>query len=425
MPQILKNKSARNLVWQFAGQGTAKVSMFFFYLLLPLFIGVSEYGKFAYALAISSIAVQPIVEMGLDVIIVKWVSRGKMDVLKKVSIIRAIAALIALFILLIISPFLRVDNQVLFVLFPYFVLTSFQNIFFSFFRGIENMKLEGVMVPLQKFFMLSLFLLLNVWGLKTALLGPIAFLFPTLLGAVFLLFVFLADHRLEEISIMTDKSGSLRYSDLIKEGAVLGAVNFLWLIYFRIDSVMLGMMTGESEVGIYNVAYRIMEGVFFIPYIIMSVYFPVLVKRNRFKEIFIKLLFLLGGLGIVSSVALYVFSPIFIRTIYGHEFLNSISVLQILSFVIFPVFLGHLTTQSLVALDLNRLYLLVAFIGTGINVVLNYFLIPPLGGAGAAWATLVTETLVALLCGYFIWREGPKSLGSLSITSTAKKNIVQ
>lgn len=403
-------KATKNLLWQFFGQGIGKASIFLFYLLLPLFIGLKEYGKFSFALALSFIIVQPLVEMGLDIIIAKWVSRGRVDVVRKAFIIRIIAALTALPLLFVVILFLKVDRGALFLLFPYFVVISFQNVIFAFFRGIENMKLEGIIVPVQKISALGLLFVFGFLGFKNALLGSMTLLCSALLGIAFLLCI----SRQQVKAIVKSKTNFLKYNDLIKEGIVLGGVAFLWLIYFRVDSVMLGMMRGDVEVGIYNIAYRIMEGVFFIPSITMIVFFPMLAKRNRFKEIFGKLFFILGGIGLGTSIALYMFSPGLIRLIYGPKFFGAIAVLQTLALVILPVFLGHLTTQSLVALDLNKLYLLVALLGAGLNIILNYFLIPLRGSVGAAWATLVTEIFVTLLCGYFVLRRAPESLRSLS-----------
>src|SRR5690242_2105429 len=96
----------KNLLWQFSGQGTGKVFMFLFYILLPIFIGAEEYGKFAYALAVATVVVQPIVEMGMDMVIVKWVSRGKLEVVSKAFHIRAITALIGLSALFLVSKYL-------------------------------------------------------------------------------------------------------------------------------------------------------------------------------------------------------------------------------------------------------------------------------------------------------------------------------
>jgi O-antigen/teichoic acid export membrane protein len=200
------------------------------------------------------------------------------------------------------------------------------------------------------------------------------------------------------------------YTELIKEGITLGGVVFLWLIYFRIDSVMLGYMRGDVEVGVYNVAYKIMEGIFFIPSMIMLVFYPKLVKSAMFEDIFRKLLVILGVIGVISSLLLYVLSSGIINLIYGPNFIGSIPVLRTLSLVLLPVFLGHLITQSLVALDMNRAYLLVAFIGVLINISLNFVLIPSFGANGAAWATLITEAIIVLFCAYFVWRRKPAAL---------------
>ena len=405
-------KTSKNLLWQFFGQGIGKASLFLFYLLLPLSIGLKEYGKFSFSLALSFIFVQPLVEMGFDIIIAKWVSRGKLDVVKKAFIIRIIAALTAFPLLFIASLFLKVDRGALFLLFPYFVVISFQNVIFSFFRGIENMKIEGIIVPLQKTSTLILLFFFGFLGYKNALLGSMTLLGSAFLGMALLLVI----SRQQVKEIFKSKIDFLKYNGLIKEGVIMGGVAFFWLIYFRIDSVMLGMMRGDEEVGIYNIAYKIMEGSFFLPGIIMIVFFPMLAKRDRFKEIFGKLLFILGGIGLGTSIAVYLFSPGLIKLIYGPKFFGSIAVLQTLAFVILPVFLGHLMTQSLVALDLHKPYLVVALLGAGLNIILNYFLIPLRGAVGAAWATLFTEIFITALCGYFVLRREPEAL-RFSITA--------
>jgi O-antigen/teichoic acid export membrane protein len=410
-------KTLKNLSWQFFGQGIGKASIFLFYLLLPLSIGLQEYGKFSFALAVSFIIVQPLVEMGLDIIIAKWVSRGKVDVVKKAFIIRVITSFIALALLCIVSLFLKVDRGALFLLFPYFVLIAFQYVIFSFFRGIENMKLEGLIVLVQKISVLVLLFVLGFLGFKNALLGSLTLLCSAFFGGAILLVI----SRQQVKEIIKSKTDFLGYNDLIKEGIVLGGVAFLWVIYFRVDTVMLGMMRDNVDVGLYNVAYRIMEGIFFLPSIIMIVFFPMLAKSDRFKEIFGKLLFIFGGSGLGASIALYLFSPGLIKLIYGPNFFGSIAVLQTLALVILPVFLGYLTTTSLVALDLHKVYLLVALLGAVLNIILNYFFIPLRGAVGAAGATLVTEIFVTALCGYFVLMREPEALRS---SLTAAKETV-
>jgi len=401
-------KINNNLIWQFSGQGIGKLFMFLFYIFLPKFIGIEEYGKFSFALAIALIAGQPVIEMGLDMVSAKWVSRGNAGIIRKAFIIRSLMALTAAFILYITSLFFIVDKTALFILFLYFVIISFQNLIFSFYRGMENMRLEGMLTPLQKFFTLAVALILALYGFRSALLGPVAFLSSALLISIPLLLM--ARHDLKNIFQRASGSNELAYSNVLKEGITLGAVTFLWLIYFRIDSVMLGIMKNSFEVGIYNVAYKIMEGIIFIPGIIMIVFFPKLVKKELFKKIFIKLFFVLGSAGLIASAVLYLCAPELIRFIYQPDLWSSAPVLRVLSLAIFPVFLGYLTSQALVALDMNRIYLIIALTGTILNISLNYFLIPPMGATGAAWATLATESIVTLLCSCFILIKKPDTI---------------
>lgn len=395
----------KNLLWQFSGQGVGKLFMLLFYVLLPTVIGVEEYGKFSFALAVVSIIIQPTVEMGLDMAIVKWVSRGYSAVVKKALLIRTAAAIVGMIILLIVSTLLHVDRSTAFVLFMYFATVSFQNVVFSYFRGIENMKLEGLINPLQKVATVALFFILSALGINNAHVGTIALLGSALMGIMMLFFM--SSDQLPAIIYRRVDLGVPGYSELLKEGAVLGGVVFLWMIYFRIDSVMLGAIKGNIEVGTYNIAYKIMEGFFFIPAMVMMVFFPKLAKPDSFRKTFKKLLLILGTIGLAGSIFLYVSTPSVIHLIYKGNFLGSIPVLRVLSLVLVPVFLGHLVTQSLVALDMNKVYLIVASFGALINIALNYLLIPSYGAIGSAWATLATELMVVLCCGYFVWAKSP------------------
>lgn len=400
----------RNLLWQFSGQGLGKAALFLFYILLPKLIGLEQYGKFAFSMALCQIAVRPLVEMGLDMVVVKWVSRGMPAVARKAFFIRITAALIVLPVLFLMARFIHVEKGLLYMLFFYIVLIVLQNTAFSLFRGMENMKPEGIMVFLQRVLALLLLPVGVSLGLRNAWLGAASLLSAAVLttSAVFLVY---RRPLSAAFRAGADHAGaSLEYRDLIKEGLTLGGVTLLWLIYFRIDSVMLGLLRGDMDVAIYNVAYKLMEGAIFVPGVIMLVFFPQLARPGMFKKIFGELLFALVMLGLAASAALYLFSPGLVRMIYGAGFETSGSVLRILSLALFPIFLGHLVTQSLVSRDMHGAYLLAALTGTILNIMLNFALIPRFGATGAAWATVVTEATVASFCGYFIRTREPSVL---------------
>ena len=83
---------------------------------------------------------------------------------------------------------------------------------------------------------------------------------------------------------------------------------------------------------------------------------------------------------------------------FPQEFQGSGEVLKILALAIPIIFWGYLMTQSLVALDRNRVYLTITAFAVLLNVLLNYWLIPEYGAEGAAIATVITESLIPLSC---------------------------
>ena len=91
-------------------------------------------------------------------------------------------------------------------------------------------------------------------------------------------------------------------------------------------------------------------------------------------------------------------AEIIIQMFFAQEFQGSGEVLKILALAIPIIFWGYLMTQSLVALDHNRIYLAITAFAVLLNVLLNYWLIPEYGAEGAAIATVITEALIPLSC---------------------------
>ena len=109
------------------GQFIAKLIMFSFYISLPKFIGLEEYGRFSYALAFCLICAQPIIDLGLDMIITKWVSRGAENIVRKAFVIRGYSSIVAIILVFILSPFLKIDLFLALILVFYFYNLMFRS----------------------------------------------------------------------------------------------------------------------------------------------------------------------------------------------------------------------------------------------------------------------------------------------------------
>ncbi|OGJ48218.1 hypothetical protein A2344_01290 [Candidatus Peregrinibacteria bacterium RIFOXYB12_FULL_41_12] len=196
-----------------------------------------------------------------------------------------------------------------------------------------------------------------------------------------------------------------------------GIALVLNMIYFRVGSIMLLLMKGPTEVGIYAVPMRVLEILSLIPVFFMNSVLPVLTrhvyeKTERVKDILkysFDFLFMAGvplvagtqvlAYGIVGAIS----TPEFLSRI-DDGFYGSDSVIKFLMIAMMVAFINSLFIYSIIASShQNRLLWLNG--GCAIfNVVLNLFMIPWLGARGAAITSIATETLLLVLA-YLVARK--------------------
>lgn len=175
------------------------------------------------------------------------------------------------------------------------------------------------------------------------------------------------------------------------------------VLYFRLDIVMLQMMTEEKIVGWYSAAFRLFEATLILPHSFMLVLFPTLVEeyhagKLRFKKNFQKAVGIFSIFGGGIAAGFWFFSDGIITLIYGEKFLPSISVLNILSAAVFLFFMNFLLSNALITSGRDRINAWNLVAATLLNILLNLALIPKYGAEGAAWATVFCEgALVATM----------------------------
>lgn len=398
---------SKNFFWQAIGQGGGKGLGLLFYLLLPRFVGIEVYGQFSFALSLALMVLQPILELGLDLVITKWVSRDRDEVIQQALIVRIITAILCLAILPILAH-LGAPLSLLIMLYAYLVLISAQRICFAIQRGREQMRLEGIATFLQKGLAIVGLVVFHFINLSPLWIAPSALVTSTAIVTFYVVY-------LTQIQITKTLWKPIDIHGLqavAQEGFLLGGVSLFGMIYFRVDSVMLGLLVSDVEVGQYNLAYKIIEGAIFLPSLIMAVTFPGLSKSAKFQALFKKLFLILGVSGFIFGAFIFGFAPNLMSIAYGSEFQAQAPILRLLALTLFPVYWGHLATQALVALDRQKLYLFLTILAVITNVGLNLWLIPLRGARGAAISTLVTEILITLCCFCSIWYIQQKSSNS-------------
>ncbi len=185
-------------------------------------------------------------------------------------------------------------------------------------------------------------------------------------------------------------------------------LGFLQMIQFKIDTIMLGYMqtatgnTPSQEVARYETAYKLFEASRFMARPFLQVFLPItaaLVAQGLWLKLRGKIRGLFGLAlvgGTVMSVPVLLLADYIIVLMFGEAYQDSIVILRVLflttplMFVNFvAMFLSNATRQERITVWVTVACLI-------FNVILNTVAIPRYGALGAAWATLASESLMAI-----------------------------
>lgn len=194
-----------------------------------------------------------------------------------------------------------------------------------------------------------------------------------------------------------------KWKKIFKKALPIGVGIILTLIYFKLDTVMLSLLKDSEAVGIYGLAYKVLENLIFFPSMLVGLVTPLLSKyafkdRASFKKVFQKTLDFIVLVMIPACVGLAFLAKPVVGLLGGENFGASAQVLRILTVAIGLIFLGNLLGKSAIVLKKQVWAAWVYFIGVIVNLGANFYFIPQYSYLGAALTTVITElTVTALL----------------------------
>ncbi len=191
--------------------------------------------------------------------------------------------------------------------------------------------------------------------------------------------------------------------EMLSDSWPLVLSSFAVIIYMKIDQVMLRYMTGPSGVGIYAAAVKISEMWYFFPVLLTQSLFPAIVSaqkrgdhecRSRIQ----RLLVLLTAFSYMVIAVVFLFGDEIVSLAFGAHYSGAAAILRIHIVALIFVCFGVVRGKWLLVENRTVLAFWCTFAGSVLNIAANLFLIPSYGGAGAAWATLVSYAV----SGYFL-----------------------
>lgn len=205
------------------------------------------------------------------------------------------------------------------------------------------------------------------------------------------------------------RKGRELWRPLMRVAIPLGLAGVLTTIYYRIDSVLLFVLAGDVEAGIYGAAYRFLDPLQFLPISLMAAVYPVMsALHGRDQSRVLALVQRSGEYLVVAALgALAVtisLSDELVEFLLGPGFEGTAAVLPVLMLAFVFISLGYLAGYLVPIVGLQWRLVTFAAVGAVVNIGLNLVLIPPFGALGAAWATVVCELVVNAMALYAVLR---------------------
>lgn len=180
-------------------------------------------------------------------------------------------------------------------------------------------------------------------------------------------------------------------------------------VYTNLDTVMLGFIKGNVEVGLYSVAIKVKSILVSLVTSLGTVLLPrmsyyISINRVDLFDIMIKKAMIFT---LIISTTLSVFFVVMAREsvllLSGPGFLGAIIPMQIILPTIVLIGISSVTgIQILTPLNKEHIVLASVVVGAVVNIVSNTFFIPMFGAAGASFGTLMAQISAITVQIYFV-----------------------
>lgn len=393
-----------------------KIISFLYFILLARFLGLEALGQYYTAIAFTTIF-SIFIDLGFANVLTREVAKDQDRAsfwLQTIVAIKLVLGAITAVVALLLAFFLY--KPVLFVLILFssisMILDSFTNTFFSVARGFHNLKYESLASILFQ-------LIVLVFGLLVIYLNwPLYALVAVLSLASLFNVVYSASIVSKYLKLKIRPIWNyLEIKKMLRLSIPFALYNIFQRLFTYLDSLLLGFLAGYSQVGIYQIAFKLIFALQFLPMAFTASLYPALSSywKNNPTQLRITFERALNYLLILSLPIIFgVFSladkivPLFKA---GEE---AVWPLRLSILALFFIFLNFPVGSLLNACDRQKRNTLNMGIATALSIALNLIFIPLWQALGASLTVLISNAIMFFL--------GIFSIGSL-ITYRPYENL--
>ena len=374
-----------------------KIISFTYFIILTRALGVAMMGQYYAAISFTTIFAI-FIDLGFANTLTREVAKDQAKAtswLGNVVALKIPLSLLTIFLAILFATVFGYDKlifQLILISAISMVLDSFTNTFFAAARGFHNLKYESISSVIFQLIVLTggYLALINGYGVKMAMaVLALASIYN------FIYSFFIVRYRL-----------NLKWHPVFQKQFIINIFRISWpfalfaifqRLYTYLDSVMISVLSDYHQVGVYQIAFKIIFALQFLPMAFTASLYPAMSSywlHNReqlalsFKRamnyLIIISLPIIGGVIALDDKIVNLFKA-------GPE---AIWPLRISILALFFIFVNFPIGALLNACDRQRKNLLFMSIITVISVVTNLFLIPRYGAIGASITVLATTAIM-------------------------------
>lgn len=192
------------------------------------------------------------------------------------------------------------------------------------------------------------------------------------------------------------------FRTVLRQSAPFALLVLLMAAYGHVDSIVLKVMASDEQAGIFAGAFRLLDALTMVAYLVSVPLLPVYSRQCGEGERFqladtTRLVFwpmMLFAVG--AAVAGCLLAEPLMELLYPGRGAAYVPVFRVVVFGIVPIGLTYIFGTMLTAGGYLKQLNIFAATSLVLNIVVNMLLIPRMGAAGSAWASLSTQTFMAL-----------------------------
>ena len=227
------------------------------------------------------------------------------------------------------------------------------------------------------------------------------------------------------IQFQKPKANEISIKEVFAFSAYIVIYSLSEKIFWQLDKVLLGIMSGGISVTIYTIGSQISSSISSVSSTVSSMYLPHAVRTSKKEDNYTEIMAQMARYQLFVIIPVFLgfilFGRAFIHLWVGNGYDESFNIAVVLIATLIPVLLQSYGESLLKALNIQKVYATSMIVSVIVNILLTITLIPRIGAFGAALASAVVNVLRCIFMAFYYQRT--LDIGIISFIKFTTKNM--